>query len=93
MNDNNDFSALARLFKVLAHPTRLCILTRLNVEECSVSELQEELCCRQANVSQHLALLRREDLVRTKKAGKKVLYELNRNNKELLFFTDKLIHF
>jgi DNA-binding transcriptional ArsR family regulator len=93
MNDHNDFTALARLFKVLAHPTRLCILTRLNVGECSVSELQKELCCRQASVSQHLALLRRENLVKTKRTGKSVLYELNRKNQILRLLIKKSILF
>lgn len=68
---------LAHLFKTLAHPARLCILVALEEKEHTVHELQEIVCCRQANVSQHLALLRREHLVKTRREGKKVIYFTN----------------
>lgn len=71
------YNETAHLLKVLAHPTRLMILSHLKKNEHSVHEIQEHMHCRQANLSQHLALLRREHLVKTRRDGKKIMYSTN----------------
>lgn len=63
-------------FKVIANQKRLEILQLLRNEELSVSEMVEMLGVRQANLSQHLALLRQHRLVTTRRSGLNVYYRL-----------------
>ena len=48
----------AEFFQVLAHPTRIAIIERLRNSELSAGALIERLGVEQANVSQHLGVLR-----------------------------------
>lgn len=65
------------LLKAMAHPTRLRILEYLRGGERCVCEITEQLELEQANVSQHLAVLKRQDLVSSRKDGLRVLYRIN----------------
>lgn len=65
------------VFKVIANQKRLEILQLLTNEELSVSEMEGMLGIRQANLSQHLALLRQNGLVKTRRAGLNVYYQLS----------------
>ena len=67
---------VARLFGVLAHPTRLRILTRLHAGEQDVSSLRDALAVPAANVSQHLALLRSRRVVTMRRQGTRIFYTL-----------------
>ena len=62
--------------KALGHEGRLMILCRLIEGECSVTELEDMLAARQAAVSQQLARLRLEGLVKTRREGKVMYYSL-----------------
>jgi ArsR family transcriptional regulator len=62
--------------KALGHEGRLMILCRLVEGECSVTELEDLLSARQAAVSQQLARLRLEGLVKTRREGKVMYYSL-----------------
>ena len=62
--------------KAIAHEGRLMILTKLSESEASVSELEDLLDARQAAVSQQLARLRQEGLVKTRRSGKAIYYSL-----------------
>jgi ArsR family transcriptional regulator len=66
----------AAYLKTLAHEGRLMILCHLGSGEKSVGELEELLEIRQAAVSQMLARLREEGLVRTRRDGKTIYYSL-----------------
>ncbi|MEM8630816.1 MAG: metalloregulator ArsR/SmtB family transcription factor [Pseudomonadota bacterium] len=66
----------ARFIKSLSHSGRLRILCYLHEGERSVGELEDMLGARQAAVSQHLARLRSEGLVTTRRDGKTVYYRL-----------------
>ena len=66
----------ARTIKALAHPTRLTILAKLREGEICTCELQEILGLRQANISQHLAILRKANLVTTRREGLRVFYRV-----------------
>jgi ArsR family transcriptional regulator len=67
----------AGIFQALAHPTRIAIIELLRDErEVSVSRLHERLHLEQANVSQHLTVLRSRQLVTTRKDGNQVFYSL-----------------
>ena len=67
----------ASVCKGLADPKRLLILYALRNGELSVSEICEEVGFAQANVSQHLAVLRDKGLVRTRKEGQFVFYSVS----------------
>jgi DNA-binding transcriptional ArsR family regulator len=64
----------ADIFQALAHPTRIAILELLREGELSAGALIEKLGMEQANVSQHLAVLRAKQLVVNRKAGNQVFY-------------------
>lgn len=66
----------AAYLKTLAHSGRLMILCHLGSGEKTVSELEGLLDVRQAAVSQMLARLRDEGLVRTRRDGKAIHYSL-----------------
>jgi DNA-binding transcriptional ArsR family regulator len=64
----------AEFFKTLGHPVRIRILELLVRRERSVKELQEALDLEQPIVSEHLALLRGKNIVKTRKEGTTVRY-------------------
>jgi len=67
----------AGIFQALAHPTRIAIIELLRDErEIPVSRIHERLDLEQANVSQHLAVLRSKHLVMARKDGNQVFYSL-----------------
>jgi DNA-binding transcriptional ArsR family regulator len=66
----------ADIFQALAHPTRIAILEFLGAGELSAGVLIEKLGMEQANVSQHLAVLRAKQLVSTRKSGNQVFYSV-----------------
>jgi len=67
---------LAELFNVLSHPLRLRILVELRDGELCVNSLRERLGVRQSSVSQHLALLKAQNLIKERRHGRFVLYRL-----------------
>jgi len=71
-----DYEQLAQIFKALGHPTRLGILAKTLSGEFCVTDLQEHLDRSQANVSQHLAVLRDRGLAIPERQGNKVCYRL-----------------
>ena len=58
-----------QLLGVMAHPTRMMILTELAEGMKCVGDIQELLAVPQPNVSQHLAILKKSGLVVSHKAG------------------------
>ncbi len=66
----------ADFLKALAHESRLMILCILAEGEKSVTELERQLTLRQPTVSQQLARLRADGLVKTRREGKIVYYSL-----------------
>lgn len=70
-------SAAAKLMRVLGNDSRLLILCYLDGKELSVSELNRCLDLSQSALSQHLAVLRRDGLVRTRRESQTIFYSLN----------------
>lgn len=66
----------AEIFQALAHPTRIAILEQLRDGELTVSSFVERLGLEQANLSQHLSLLRARQIVVTRKVGNLVFYSV-----------------
>lgn len=67
----------AEISKTLAHPLRIAILHYLRDGEKTVNELTEILGASQSNISQHLAILRQRQIVKTRKAGSAVYYRVS----------------
>jgi len=66
----------AEFFQALAHPTRIAILDLLRDGELAVGAFMERLNLEQANLSQHLAVLRARQIVVTRKVGNQVFYSV-----------------
>ncbi len=66
----------ASVCKGLADPKRLLIINALRDGEMAVSEICAKLDLKQANVSQHLAILRDKGLVRSRRDAQFVYYSL-----------------
>lgn len=66
----------ASVFQALAHPTRIAIVEVLRDGELAAGTIQERLGIEQANLSQHLAVLRSRQIVQTRKEGNQVFYSL-----------------
>ncbi|MDE2183503.1 MAG: winged helix-turn-helix transcriptional regulator [Alphaproteobacteria bacterium] len=64
------------LLKAMANRHRLMILCQLIEGERSVGQLAEFLALRDANVSQHLSLLRKDGLVSTRRDGQTIWYAI-----------------
>jgi ArsR family transcriptional regulator len=70
------FERNAGIYKLLANPKRLEILTLLGEKEMTVTELVNAMGIRKANVSQHLAILRYLKFVTVKRIGKNAFYNI-----------------
>ncbi|MBL8849008.1 MAG: winged helix-turn-helix transcriptional regulator [Planctomycetaceae bacterium] len=68
----------AELLKAFSHPTRLAILQELLAGPKCVTDMEELLPARQANISQHLAVLRHARLVDYAQDGALRCYYLSR---------------
>jgi len=68
------------LMKVLSNKNRLMILCQLAEGEKSVGELVELLGARGPAMSQQLALLRKDGLVKTRRDGQTIYYSLARDD-------------
>lgn len=66
----------AAVYKILAHSVRLEILNILKISDRTVEELLQVIPVTKANMSQHLALLRYTGIVKTKKDGLNVIYNI-----------------
>ncbi len=64
------------LLGAMANTSRLMILCQLAGGERSVSDLQPMIGLSQSALSQHLAVLRRKRLVRTRRDGQSIYYSL-----------------
>ena len=65
-----------RLLKALSNRSRLMVLCILSEGELSVGELHERVPLSQSALSQHLAVLRRDDLVKTRRESQTIYYAL-----------------
>ncbi|MBT4618993.1 MAG: winged helix-turn-helix transcriptional regulator [Gammaproteobacteria bacterium] len=72
------------MLKLLGHPHRLMVLCELKMGEKSVSELASKVGVSQSPLSQHLARMRYEDVVETRRDGQTVYYSLKEGEASLL---------
>lgn len=85
------FELHASLLKALAHPRRLEIIHLLRDQSLCVSDIYEMLDLPQANISQHLMILRDAGVLTTKREGKQIMYALA--NQKIIAASDMLREF
>ena len=76
---------LAEFFKIFGDSSRIRILSLLQQEKLCVGEISELLNLSPSAVSHQLRILRQTRLVRYKKIGKEVFYELDDDHIEKIF--------
>jgi DNA-binding transcriptional ArsR family regulator len=74
--DMSIYELQAEISKTIAHPLRIAILHYLRDGEKTVNDLTQTLGASQSNISQHLALLRQRQIVKTRKEGSTVYYRV-----------------
>ena len=74
--DAQFFKLQSEICKTLADPKRLMILHELRGGEMSVGHIVSRLGLTQANVSQHLAIMRERGIVKTRREGTSIYYSL-----------------
>jgi|SRR3989338_10049947 len=67
----------AQMCQVFTSPKRLEILNLLRAKELSVGQLAKLSNIRQANLSQHLSILREKGIVKTRRSGVTIYYSLS----------------
>lgn len=70
----------AVILKALAHPKRLEILYLLQKHELTASQIEDMTSFPQANVSQHLHLLKTAQIILATRSGKQIRYQLTHPN-------------
>ena len=70
------FNLHAEICKVFSNPTRLEILNLLRDREMSVTGLIKASKLSQANISQHLSIMKSKGIVISKRNGKNIYYKL-----------------
>ena len=78
MGDNAEKAC--SLLKSMANQSRLMILCQLAEREMSVGELMQSVPLSQSALSQHLATLRRENIVCTRRIAQSIRYSLCSND-------------
>lgn len=74
--DKSLYELQSEICKTLASPKRIEILSALKDGEKTVTDLVEILGVPKANVSQHLAVMRHKGILRSRRNGVNVYYEL-----------------
>ena len=67
---------IAELFKGVADPTRVHILSLLSQQERCVTEIAEEVQLSQSAISHQLRILKQNKLVKNRREGKSIFYSL-----------------
>ncbi len=66
----------AEMCKVFSNPTRIEILNLLRDRKMSVTELINKTKLSQANISQHLSIMKSKGIVSSERDGKNIFYKL-----------------
>jgi len=77
----------AGLLKAMSNPSRLVILCQLAQGERSVGELERAVGLSQSGISQHLGVLRRQSVVRSRRVRQTMLYSLGNREVAALMTT------
>ena len=73
---HNSAADVSDLLKLLGHPDRLMVLCQLKFGEQSVGELSKNLGIKQSPLSQHLARMRHEGVVTSRRDAQTMYYSI-----------------
>jgi len=77
LKKENFYNMHADMCKTISNPRRQAILDTIRGGELTVSELIEKTGISQANLSQHLAILRSKGVVKTRRDGNNIYYSIS----------------
>jgi ArsR family transcriptional regulator len=77
MKKESFYNLHAEMCKTISNPRRQAILDTIRSGELTVSELMEKTGISQANLSQHLAILRSKGVVKTRRDGNNIYYSIS----------------
>lgn len=77
MLKSNFYNLHADICKTIANPNRQAILDMMRSGEITVTELVNKTGISQANLSQHLAILRSKGVVNTRRDGNNIYYSIS----------------
>lgn len=83
-NIESNVETAVNLLKALSNERRLMIVCALYSGEKSVGELERIITLSQSALSQHLAKLRREEVVTTRRSAQTIYYSLNDKATEMI---------
>jgi ArsR family transcriptional regulator, virulence genes transcriptional regulator len=83
----------AQLLKLIANANRLIILHLLRDGEASVGDLEQNMRVSQPALSQHLARMRQEGLLESKRVGQQIFYSIkDKHIMELVDLIEKIFN-
>lgn len=85
IEDKELLDFLSSIFKVLADPTRLKIIYALSKTPLCVNDISNILGMSQSSISHQLALLRKQELIKVDRIGRKAIYSLDDDHVMRLF--------
>jgi DNA-binding transcriptional ArsR family regulator len=77
MHKNDFYNLHADVCKTISNPNRQAILDMMRSGEITVTELVNKTGISQANLSQHLAILRSKGVVNTRRDGNNIYYSIS----------------
>jgi len=78
--DNTTVEIAASILRAISHPTRLRIIAFIDEnKKINVNKIYGSLKLEQSITSQHLRILRDNEIVKTSREGKFIIYSLNYN--------------
>ncbi len=77
MKNKKIYEMHAEICKTLTSPRRLEIINLLRMGEKTVTELAQSMGVSQANLSQHLAVLRQRKIVTARREGQNIYYSIS----------------
>jgi DNA-binding transcriptional ArsR family regulator len=77
MNAAPDFAVRAEALRAIAHPVRLELLWAIMPGELAVSDIESTTGIGQPGLSQQLGVLRKAELVETRREAKQVFYRID----------------
>lgn len=89
--NNQDMIKATKILKAVANEKRLKILYNIKDKELSVGEIEKMVKLSQSALSQHLAILRADDIVKTRRKAQTIFYQLkDERMKKILAMLDNL---
>ncbi len=73
---NTEYKNLAQMLKIIAHPCRLRIIELLRKGEMRVTQVQEQVHCKQSVTSQHLIKMKNQGVLKVRRNGNAMFYSI-----------------